>query len=67
MTPLDDLKALYLANRDKFKFNPLLREIRELIRKHDPKWDEQDALKPKPSPYKMTIVFPGADKPTEVK
>lgn len=61
MEILDDLKTLWLANRERHKFNPMLREIREVIRKHDPQWDDQ-TFPPAP---KFNIVMPGANKPTE--
>lgn len=59
---LDDLKELWRANHAKHKFNPLLKDVRELIRRHDPTWDDGTELRRPPAP-KFDISIMGG-KPT---
>jgi hypothetical protein len=62
---LTDLKEFWRVHHARHRFNPMVKELAEFIRKHDPAWDDGDGLRPKPPTF--NVFMPGAKTPTRAQ
>jgi hypothetical protein len=72
---LTDLKEFWRVHHARHRFNPMVKELAEFIRKHDPAWDDGDGLRPRNmvekipqcEPPSFNVFMPGANTPTRAK